>query len=162
MKNYKLKKLFHKKYIKFDDTEIEKHKFRQYKSPISIDNIDANKMVVSDKISFGKIEFKYFVSYKDAKKIRPFCIFLPKMSTYKRDFDKTKCISFLIKDTNSVYNKKYIKIKIKSHNGRISKPKKGSHCVCLSVIFIDSVYKTDKNCYPQMLLEKCKYVIKEK
>ena len=31
-------------------------------------------------------------------KNRPLCIFLPKMSTYRRDFDKTKCISFLIKD----------------------------------------------------------------
>ena len=28
----------------------------------------------------------------------PLCIFLPKMSTYIRNFDKTKCMSFLIKD----------------------------------------------------------------
>ena len=32
------------------------------------------------------------------KKIRPLCLFLPKMSGYRRDFDETKCISFLIKD----------------------------------------------------------------
>ena len=44
---------------KFDDTEIEKYKFHQYKSPISIDNIDVNKIVVSNKISFGKKNFKY-------------------------------------------------------------------------------------------------------
>ena len=27
-----------------------------------------------------------------------FCIFLPKMSAYRTDFDKTKCMPFLIKD----------------------------------------------------------------
>ena len=34
----------------FDDTEIEKYKFHQYKSPISMENIDVNKIVVSNKI----------------------------------------------------------------------------------------------------------------
>ena len=33
-------------------------------------------------------------------KNRPLSIFLPKMSTYRKDFDKTKCMSFLIKDEN--------------------------------------------------------------
>ena len=32
----------------------------------------------------------------------------------------------------------------------------------LSVILTDSVYKTGKNYYPQLLLEECKYVVKEK
>ena len=50
-----------KKIIKFDDTEIEKYKFDQYKRPILIDNIDVNKIVVSNKISFGKNDFKYFI-----------------------------------------------------------------------------------------------------
>ena len=52
-------------------------------------NIDINKIVVSNKVSFGKKGFKYFIGYKDAK-IRPLCIFLPKMSAYRRDFDETK------------------------------------------------------------------------
>ena len=63
-----------------------------------IDNIDVNKIVVSNKISCGKNDFRYIIGYKDGKKIRPLCIFLPKMSAYRRDFDKTKCMSFLIKD----------------------------------------------------------------
>ena len=50
-----------KKIIKFDDTEIEKYKSYQHKSPISIDNIDISKTVVSNKISFGKKGFKYFI-----------------------------------------------------------------------------------------------------
>ena len=83
-----------KKIIKFDDTEIEKYKLHQYKSTISIDNIDINKKVVSYKVSFGKKDFRYFIGYKDAKKIRPLCIFFPKLSAYRRDFDQTKCMFF--------------------------------------------------------------------
>ena len=36
-----------KKIIKFGDIDIENQKFHQHKSPISIDNIDINKIVVS-------------------------------------------------------------------------------------------------------------------
>ena len=32
-------------------------------------------------------------------------------------------------------------------------PKEGSQCICLSVVLIDSVYITGKNCYPQVFLE---------
>ena len=42
-------------------------------------NIDINKIVVSNKVSFCKKGFKYFIGYKDAKKVRLLCIFLPKM-----------------------------------------------------------------------------------
>ena len=55
--------------IKFGDTEIEKHKFHQYKKLISIKYIDINKIVVSNKVSFCKKGFKYFIDYKDTKKI---------------------------------------------------------------------------------------------
>ena len=53
---------------------------------------------MSNNTSFDKNDFRYFIGYKDAKKIRPLCIFLQKMSTYRRDFDKNKCTSFLRKD----------------------------------------------------------------
>ena len=75
--------------IKFGDTEIEKQKFHQHKGPISIKNIDINKIVVSSQVPFGKKEFKHFIGYKDAKKIKPLCIFLPKMSAYRKNFDET-------------------------------------------------------------------------
>ena len=86
------------KIIKFGDIEIQKQKSLQHKRPISIKNIDINKIVVSNKVCYGKKGFKYFIGYKDHKKIRLLCIFLPKMSAYRRDFDETKYISFLIKD----------------------------------------------------------------
>ena len=76
--------------IKFGDIEIEEQKFHKHKRPISIKNIDINKITVSNKVSFGKQGFKYFIGYKDAKKIRAISTFLPKISTY----------TFLIKTMN--------------------------------------------------------------
>ena len=88
------------------------------------------------------------------------------MSAYRRDFDETKYMYFLIKDdellkkyeiwekvknsiknefdSKSVYNEKYVKAKIKFYNGKINTnfhddkiPKEGSQFICLSVILID-------------------------
>ena len=39
--------------IKFGDIKIEKQKLDQHKRPISIKNIDINKIVVSNKACFG-------------------------------------------------------------------------------------------------------------
>ena len=84
--------------IKFGDIEIEKQKFHQYKEPILIKNRDINKIIVSNEVSFGKKRCKYFIDYKDAKKLRPLCIFLLKMTAYIKYFDETKFMSLLIKD----------------------------------------------------------------
>ena len=50
--------------------------------------------------------------------------------------------------------------KINIHNNKI--PKEDSLCICVSVILIDSVFRTGKNCYCQMFSEQCKYVVTEK
>ena len=44
---------------------------------------------MSNKVPFGKKGFKYFICYKDAKKNKPLCVFLPKMIAYRKDFDET-------------------------------------------------------------------------
>ena len=41
-------------------------------------------------------------------------------------------------------------------------PQEKAPCKCLSMIMIDSVIKTNKQYYPQTLLEECKYVQKKK
>ena len=114
------------------------------------------------------------------------------MSAYRGKFDETEYMSFLIKDdellqkyneiwekvrnstekefnSEPVYNEKYLKTKIKSYNGKINAnfhnnkiPKEGSQCICLSVILINSVFRTGENYYPQVFLEECKYDVKEK
>ena len=57
-----------------------------------------------------------------------------------------------------MYYEKYLKNKIKSYEGIISihfhdggTPEKGSHCICLLEILIDTVFKLIKNYYPQVL-----------
>ena len=64
--------------IKSGDIEIKKHKFHQHKSPISIENIDINEIVVSNKVTFRKKGFRYFIVYKDAKKFVLYAYFFQK------------------------------------------------------------------------------------
>ena len=59
---------------------------------------------------------------------------------------------------------KYIKTKIKIYAGSMitnfhnkKMPKEKAPCKCLSIIMLDSVIKASKKCYPQTLLEECKY-----
>ena len=54
--------------IKLGDIEMEKQIFHQHKRPISIKDININKIVISNKVSFGKKGFNYFIGYKHAKK----------------------------------------------------------------------------------------------
>ena len=108
------------------------------------------------------------------------------MSACRKDFYETKSMSILIKDdellkeyneitinkefdSDPAYNEKYLKSKIKPYNGKINTnfhndkiPKEGSQCICFSVILMDSVFRTGINYYPQVFLEECKYVVKEK
>ena len=69
-------------------------------------------------------------------------------------------------DSEPVYgdNDKYIKTKIKIYAGSMitnfqskKMPKEKAPCKCLSIIMLDSVIKAKKKCYPQTLLEECKY-----
>ena len=42
-------------------------------------------------------------------------------------------------------------------------PRDNEYFVCLSIILLDSIFvNSDKEYYPQILLEECKYVIKKK
>ena len=59
-------------------------------------NIGINKIGVSNMVFFYKKGLKYFIGYKDAKRIRLLCIFSLKMSAYRRDFSETNYIPFLI------------------------------------------------------------------
>ena len=40
-------------------------------------------------------------------------------------------------------------------------PKENASYNCLSLIMLDSVIRANKKCYPQTLLEGCKYVIRK-
>ena len=53
-----------KEIIMYCDIEIEKYKFHQLKSPISINDADITKIIVPIKVPLGKNGFKYFIGYK--------------------------------------------------------------------------------------------------
>ena len=77
-----------------------------------------------------------------------------------------KEVSNIIKnefENKPVYNEKYLKTKIKFYNEKINTnfhnnkiPKDDPQCICISVILVDSVYRKDKDYYPQVFLEECK------
>ena len=167
--------------IKIDDIIIPKQKFHQHRRPISIENGEIDKIVVSEK-----------VGYKNAEKSKHLCVFLPKKTTYRKYFDEIEYVSFLIKDdkllekyneiwnnvnytirkefgSNLAYNKRNLRDKTKSYKGKTNAnfhnnkmPKEDSHFICLLVILIDFVFETSKNYYPLIFLEECKYVRKKK
>ena len=69
-----------KEVITFDNIEVEKHKFHQHKSPISIWDVNINKIIVSSKAPFGKNCFKNFRWYhKGDRKVTQLCIIHPKV-----------------------------------------------------------------------------------
>ena len=99
--------------IKFGDIEIEKQKFTQHKRPISIKNIDINKIVLLNKASFGKNDFKYFIGYKDAKmkkilmkKILIKKLLIKKIKNRKTDKIFLNFFFLYIKTTNNYYQEK--------------------------------------------------------
>ena len=67
-------------------------------------------------------------------------------------------------------NDKYIKTKIKIYNAKVYTnfqrnkiPKDNEYCACLSVILLDFVFvHSNKEYYPQIFLEECKYAIKDR
>ena len=64
-------------------------------------------------------------------------------------------------DSEPVYNKNYLKTKIKSHGDKVTDfydkkvPKLDSNHTCLEVITLDSALKKNDNYYPRVFLKEC-------
>ena len=134
------------KSINFDDKKINKSTFYKNKKLFNIHHLDVNKIVLSEKVSYGtKTSLKYFIGYNGDDAIRPSCIKLPQMIGYVKNFDINKTLSFRVGDTKLLkkYNKiwgknsnlknieydsepvygdndKYIKAKIKMYDDRVN------------------------------------------
>ena len=75
-------------------------------------------------------------------------------------------------DNETVYNGIQIGAKIKSYDAKINMnfqnnkineiTKESLQFICLSVTLIDFIFKICKIYYPQVFVEKCKYLVKEK
>ena len=70
-------------------------------------------------------------------------------------------------DSVSVYNKNYLKTKMKSHTDELTDfynkkiPKVDSNHKCLAVVSLDSVLMKDEIYYPQVFSKESKYIEKE-
>ena len=129
--------------VNFGDKKIKKSDFYKNKKVTTIDDIDANKILVSKEDPYGtKSSFKYFIGCNGNDVIRQLCIKLPQMTGYVRKFEGNTTMSFKISnkqllkkynqiwkrvekllkiefDSEPVYgdNDKYIKTKIKIYAG---------------------------------------------
>ena len=86
--------------------------------------------MTSKKVSFRKKDFYILYQLQDDEKVKPLCVLLPKIREYIASFDKSKYMSFLVKDLNCLkniiisgiksVNRKYLKTEIKSYEGDIN------------------------------------------
>ena len=77
-----------KQILTFVKSEIEKNKFHRYRTPIFLRDVDIKKALVTNKISFGGKNYKYFIGYLyDNHKVEPLHIMLPKSTTCVKNFD---------------------------------------------------------------------------
>ena len=77
-----------KEILTFRDIEIEKNKFYRNKTPIFLKDVDIEKVLISNKISFGEKNYEYFIGYlHDNHKVKPLRIMLPKTSSYVKSYD---------------------------------------------------------------------------
>ena len=115
------------------------------KTPTHLKAVDIEKVLVSNKISFGTKNYEYFIGYLyNDHKVKPLHIMLPKTTAYVKRYDRqTKWMYLLIEDddllekyntiwdkvsadirkgfeSKPVYNKEFLKNKIKSHGDEVT------------------------------------------
>ena len=80
--------------------KLKKNKLYRNKTPNFLKDLEIEKLLVSNKISFGEKNYKYFLGYLyDNYKVKPLHIMLPKTSVYVKNYDgQTKWMYFLIED----------------------------------------------------------------
>ena len=145
-------------------------------------------------IKFKRSEqgYKYFIGYQENEIVKPLCIILPQTSGYIKYFrNDGKNASFFLKDDEvldkrneiwdviknklkskfhslPIYDKKYLKTKVREYGGKIKTnflgnavPEENMYYTCIACITIDFVMRMEKKNHPQVYLEECKYKIKK-
>ena len=105
------------KNINFDNKNIKKSDFYNKSIKIfNIDDIDVNKILVSQKEQYGKYNsFKYFIGYNDNDVIRPLYLFISQTTGYINKFEKHKItMSLIVKDKQLLENCNKIWKKLKN------------------------------------------------
>ena len=91
--------------IKFGNKEVNKKEFYSSKQAISLDSVDLNKIVVSNKWKINDTTYKHICGYLNNDTIQPLCVILPQMDGYIKYFDDGgKNMSF-VTDDEKIYEK---------------------------------------------------------
>ena len=111
------------KTLKFDTIRVNKKEFHKSKQPVSLDLVNVDQIVVSDKFKHNDDGFKYFICYKEGEIVKPLCVILPQMTGYIKYFENVgKNMSFIIKDDEvldkykKIWDKIERKLNIKFHS----------------------------------------------
>ena len=107
------------KNINFDNKNIRKSDFyNNNKKIFNIDDIDVNKILVSEKEQNGKYNsFKYFIGYNDNDVIRLLYLFISQTTGYIDIFEKNKIMPLMAENKQVLENYKKIWKKIKKLMG---------------------------------------------
>ena len=96
------------KTLKFDNIRVNKKEFHKFKQSIDLHLINVDQIVVSDKFNHSNVGFKYFISYKEGKIVKPLCIILSQMTGYIKYFENGgKNLSFVIEDDDVLDTMKF-------------------------------------------------------
>ena len=91
--------------IKFGDKEVDKKEFYSSEQAISLDSVDLNKIVVSNKWKINDTTYKYLCGYLNNDTIQPLCVILHQINGYIKYFDDCgKNMSF-VTDDEEIYEK---------------------------------------------------------
>ena len=93
------------KKIKFGDKEVDKKEFYSSKQAISLDSIDLDKIVVSNKWKMNETTYKYLCGYLNNDVTQPLCVVLPQMHGYIKYFDDGGKNMTFVTDNEKVYDK---------------------------------------------------------
>ena len=95
--------------IKFGDEDVNKKEFYSSKQAISLDSVDLDKIVVSNKYKINNTTYKHICGYLNNDTIQPLHVILPQMDGYIKYFDDGgKNMSF-VTDDEKIYEK-YLEI----------------------------------------------------
>ena len=87
------------KRLKFDNVRVNKKEFHTSKQPITLDLVNVDQIVISEKLKHNNDGFKYYIGYKENEIVKPLGIILPQMSGYIKYFENGgKNMSLVIKD----------------------------------------------------------------
>ena len=93
------------KKIKFGDKEVNKKEFYSSKQAISLDSVDLDKIVVSNKWKINETTYKYLCGYLNNDVIQPLCVILPQMNGYIKYFNNGGKNMTFGTDNEKVYDK---------------------------------------------------------